>query len=145
MRPKAPPPHTLTHAHPPPLLHNKKKSFHAKIKLSHLSLPASPPRAPLSIKNRPSHPKKNCPPLTGYSTYRIRLLKFIFFFHSCQILCPPETGYLVSLHRPPNITRSTLIAKPQLQGESPTYILNKDTQPVIPAIRVYHKLLAKMS
>ena len=59
-------------------------------------------------------------------------------FHICQILCPSKTGFVVSAHRLPNITLLTLIATLQLQGESPTYILNEDAQPVIRAIGVSH-------
>ena len=59
-------------------------------------------------------------------------------FHSCQILSPSKTGSIVSAHRLTNITLLTLIATLQLQGESPTYILNEDTQPVIRAIGVSH-------
>ena len=62
----------------------------------------------------------------------------IISFHSCQILSPSETGFIVPAHRLPNITLLTLIATLQLQGESPTCILNEDTQPVIRAIGVSH-------
>ena len=44
-------------------------------------------------------------------------------------MSPSETGFIVSAHRLTNITLLTLIATLQLQGESPTYILNEDTQP----------------
>ena len=54
--------------------------------------------------------------------------------HTCQILSPSETGFIVSAHRLPNITLLTLIAT----LESPTYIVNEDTQPVIRAIGVSH-------
>ena len=59
-------------------------------------------------------------------------------FHSCQILSPLETGILVSARSLTNITLLTLIATLQLQGESPTYILDEDTQPVTRAIGVSH-------
>ena len=65
-------------------------------------------------------------------------MNLFIFFHSCQILSPSETGFIVSAHRMLNITLLTLIAKLWLQGESPTYILNEDTQPVIRAIGVSH-------
>ena len=48
-------------------------------------------------------------------------------------------GFKVSAHGLTTITLLTLIATLlQLQGESPTYILNEDTQPVIRAIGVSH-------
>ena len=47
-------------------------------------------------------------------------------------------GFVVSAQRLTNITLLTLIATLKLQGESPTYILNEDTQPVIRAIGVSH-------
>ena len=51
---------------------------------------------------------------------------------------PLRNGFIVSVHSLTNITLLTLIATLQLQGESPTYILNEDTQPVIRAIGVSH-------
>ena len=72
--------------------------------------PLSPPPAPLLIKIRPPRPKNLRPPLTGYSTYKIHLINGCISFHSCQILSPSETGFIVSAHRLPNITLLTLIA-----------------------------------
>ena len=45
-------------------------------------------------------------------------------------------GFIVSAHRLTNITLLTLIATLQLQGESPTNVLNENKQPVIRAIGV---------
>ena len=50
------------------------------------------------------------PPLTGHSTYRIHLINGYISLHSCQILAPSETGFIVSAHRLTNITLLTLIA-----------------------------------
>ena len=56
------------------------------------------------------------------------------------MLSPSKTGFIVSAHRPTNITLWTLVqATLQFQGEPPpTYILNEDTHPVIRAIGVSH-------
>ena len=51
---------------------------------------------------------------------------------------PLGNGFNVSAHKLTNITLLTLIATPCLQGESPTYILNQDTQPIKRAIGVSH-------
>ena len=48
-------------------------------------------------------------------------------------------------HRLTNITLLTRIATLLFQGESPTYILNEDTQPVIRAIGVSQTTCAEMS
>ena len=50
------------------------------------------------------------PPLTGYSTYKIHLIKRYISLHSCQISSPSETGFIVSAHRLTKITLLTLIA-----------------------------------
>ena len=48
-------------------------------------------------------------------------------------------GFTVSAHRLNNVTLLTLIATLSVvEGESPSYILNEDTQPVIRAIGVSH-------
>ena len=60
----------------------------------------------------------------------------MYFFHSCHILSPSETGFIGSAHRLTDITLLTLIATLYLQGESLTCILNKDTQPVMRTIGV---------
>ena len=74
--------------------------------------PPLPPLQPRSllIKTSPPRPSNLCPPLTGYSTYRIHLINGCISFHSCQILSPSETGFIVSAHRLTNITLLTLIA-----------------------------------
>ena len=60
-------------------------------------------------------------------------------FHGCQILSPSKTGFIVSAHRLTNITLLPLVqATLYFQGESPTYILNEDTNQVIRAIGVSH-------
>ena len=101
---------------------------------------------PLLIKTRPPRPSKlRLTLLTGYSTNKIHLIKGYISLHSCQILSLSETGYIVSAHRLLSITLLTLIATLLLEGESPTYILNQDTQPVIYARSEYHTQLAKMS
>ena len=48
--------------------------------------------------------------ITGYSTYRIHLIKGYISLNSCQILSPSETGFIVSAHRLTKITLLTLIA-----------------------------------
>ena len=81
-------------------------------------LPARPPpplppplqSRSLLIKTRPPRPSKLRPALTGYSTYRIQLINGYISLHSCQILPPSETGFIVSAHRLTNITLLTLIA-----------------------------------
>ena len=73
--------------------------------------PPSPPnplafdqnQAPTSFKTPP-------PPLTGYSTHKIHLIKGYISLHSCQILSPSETGFIVSAHRLTKIALLTLIA-----------------------------------
>ena len=45
-----------------------------------------------------------------YATYRIHFIKGYIALHSCQILSPSETGFIVSAHRLANITLLTLIA-----------------------------------
>ena len=60
--------------------------------------------------NKPPRTSKLRPHLTGYSTYRIHLINGCISFHSCQILSPSETGFIVSVHRLTNITLLTLIA-----------------------------------
>ena len=45
-----------------------------------------------------------------YSTYKIHLIKGYISLHSCQILSPSETGFIVSAHRLTKITLLTLIA-----------------------------------
>ena len=60
------------------------------------------------------------------------------FLPQLSDLTPLKTGFIVSAHRLTNITLLTLIAPLQLQGESPTYIVNEDTPPVIRAIGVSH-------
>ena len=50
------------------------------------------------------------PPLTGHSTYRIHLINGYISLHSCQILSPSETAFIVSAQRLTNITLLTLIA-----------------------------------
>ena len=57
---------------------------------------------------------------------------------SCQIWSPSKTGFIVSANRLTNITLLTLIAALLFEGESPTYILNEDTQPVIRSIGLSH-------
>ena len=58
-----------------------------------------------------SRPSKLRPPtFTGYSTYKIYLIKGYISLHSCQILSPSETGFIVSAHRLTTITLLTLIA-----------------------------------
>ena len=94
--------------------------------------------APLLITTRPPRPPKLRPPLTGYSTYRIHLINRCISFHSGEIASPSETGFIASAHRLTNITLLTLIATLLLLGESPTYILNEDTQLVMRAIGVSH-------
>ena len=65
----------------------------------------------LLIKTRPPRPSKLRPtPLTGYSTYKIHLIKGYISLHSCQILSPSETGFKVSAHRLTKIILLTLIA-----------------------------------
>ena len=51
-----------------------------------------------------------------------------------------KTGFIVSAYRLVNITLLTLVQQATLwfQGESPTYILNEDTHPIIRAIGVAH-------
>ena len=101
--------------------------------------PFSPPPTPLPFdQNQASRPSKLRSPLTGFSTYRIHLINGCISFHRCHILSRSETGLKVSAQRLTNITLMTLIATQQLQGESPTYILNEHTQPVIRAIGVSH-------
>ena len=51
---------------------------------------------------------------------------------------PLRNGFVVSAHRLTKITLLTLIATLWLHGESSTYILNEDTQPVIRAFGVSH-------
>ena len=53
-------------------------------------------------------------------------------------LSPSETGFIGPGHTPTIITLLTLTATLLLQGESPLYILNQDTRPVIRAIGVSH-------
>ena len=60
-----------------------------------------------------------------------------------QILSPSETIFIISAHRLTNIALFALIATLYLQGESPIYILNEDTQPVILAIEVSHTSLQR--
>ena len=75
-----------------------------------------PPPSPLQtrsllIKARPPRPSKlRLTPLTGYSTCKIHLIKGYISLHSCRILSPSETGFIVCAHRLPNITLLTLIA-----------------------------------
>ena len=64
----------------------------------------------LLTKTRPPRPSKLRPPLTGYSTYKIQLIKGYISLHSCHILSPPETDIIVSAHRLTKITLLTLIA-----------------------------------
>ena len=110
----------------------------------------SPPPLPSNPARFRSNPgphvlQNSARPLTGYSTYRIHLIKVYISLHSCQILSPSETGFfIVSAHRLTKITLLTLIATLQLEGESPTYILNEDTQ-LVYARSEYHTQLAKMS
>ena len=59
-------------------------------------------------------------------------------FPSTQILSPSNTGFIVSAHGLTNITLLALIALELQEEESPTYILNEDTQPVIRVIGVSH-------
>ena len=54
------------------------------------------------------------------------------------MLSPSETGFIVSAHTLTIITLLTLISTLLLQGESPTYVLHEDTQPVRRAIGVSH-------
>ena len=63
------------------------------------------------------------------------------------MLSPSKTGFIVSSHRPTNITLLTLVQATllQFQGESPTYILNEDTHPVIRAIGVSHTACKNIS
>ena len=54
-------------------------------------------------------------------------------------MSPSKTGLIVSAHRLTNITLLALIATLQFQREFPTYVLDKDTRPVIiRAIGVSH-------
>ena len=76
-------------------------------------LPPSPALQPRSllIKSSPPRPSKLRPtPLTGYSTYKIHLIKGYTSLHSGQILSPSETGFIVSAHRLTKIILLTLIA-----------------------------------
>ena len=54
------------------------------------------PTPPLLIKTRPPRPSKLRRPLIGSSTYRIHLIRGCISFHSCLILSPSETGFIVS-------------------------------------------------
>ena len=63
-----------------------------------------------SSKSGPHVLKNSAPPLAGYSTYRIHLINGYISLHSCQILSPSETGFIVSEHRLTKITLLTLIA-----------------------------------
>ena len=54
--------------------------------------------------------QNSAPPLTCYSTYKIHLIKGYISLHSCQILSPSETGFIVSARRLTKITLLTLIA-----------------------------------
>ena len=60
------------------------------------------------------------------------------FIPQLSDLSPSELGFIVSTHKITNITLLTLMVTLQLQGESPTYILYEDTQPVLRAIGVSH-------
>ena len=60
-------------------------------------------QAPTSFKTPPH-------PLTDYSTYKIHLIKGYISLHSCQILSPSETDFIVSAHRLTKIILLTLIA-----------------------------------
>ena len=65
----------------------------------------------LLITTRPPRPSKLRPtPLTSYSTYKIHLIQGYISLHSCQILSPSETGFIVSAHRLTKIILLTLIA-----------------------------------
>ena len=100
-----------------------------------------------------SCPAPSCPPLvqthaptplkTPPSSHRLydlqdTLDKLMRFLPHCQTLFPSKTGFIISAHRLTNITMLNLIATLQFQGESPTYILNEDTQPEIRAIEISH-------
>ena len=81
--------------------------------------------APLAFdQNQAPTSFKTPPPPHRLFNLQDSLDKRMHSFHSCQILPPSETGCIVSAHRLINITLLTLIATLQLQGESPTYILN---------------------
>ena len=55
-----------------------------------------------------------------------------YILHSCKVLSPSKTGFIVSAHKLINATLLTLAqATLQFQGESPTYILDEDIHPVI--------------
>ena len=78
-------------------------------------LPARPPPppTPLAFDQNQAPTSFKTPPrpspvilLTGF-TY---LIKGYISLHSCQIWSPSETGFIVSAHRLPNITRLALIA-----------------------------------
>ena len=46
----------------------------------------------------------------AYNIRKIHLIKGYISLHSCQIMSPSETGFIVSAHRLPNITLLTLLA-----------------------------------
>ena len=66
--------------------------------------PLARPPTPSCSTKAPCIYNKSASPLTGYTTYRMKLTNWCFSFHSCQVVSRSKTGFRVSAHRLTNIT-----------------------------------------